>query len=213
MAAANVGQSIFKHFQPDVKLPGVVPWEEIRSRYSEREISLAEYQELGFLQLDQNRDVIENFVRDSNPLRTGFKALVEFSKKNDIAIAITSHGLDFYIIAALDSEQINIPVHAVKTYSEKSGMTFEYPYADKSCFAWPGNCKCKMLEQYRGSGDTIIYAGDSTSDACPALRADYVFARDWLTSFCKDNALKYQELDSFYDIIDYAKKRLESTND
>ncbi len=208
VAAANVGQSIFKRFQPDVMLPGVVPWEEIRNRYSDREISLAKYQELAFLQLDQSKTIIENFVRESRPLRSGFKELVEFCNNNDIAIAITSHGLDFYITAALDSEDINIPIHSVETYFEKSEMTFKYPYADKSCFAWPGNCKCKMLEQYQGSGDTIIYAGDSTSDACPALRADYVFARDWLVTFCTDNAINYQKLGSFYDIIDYAKKTI-----
>ena len=212
-ADCNVGQSILVHFQPDPSTRGVLPWEDIRSKYTERQISLAEYQELAFQQLDCSRLSIIEFVKNSHPIRLGFKELSTYSKNNDVTLAITSHGLDFYIQAALDSEEIMIPIHAVTTFGERSEMSFEYPYSDKSCFAWPGNCKCKMLEQYRNSTDLIIYVGDSISDSCPALKADYVFARDWLVGFCVENDVKFQEFSDFYDIINYVKTLKENTND
>ena len=201
-AAQNVGQMLLARFQPD----GAVPWEDVRARYTAREISLAEYQEISFRQLTATVDEQRSFVSEEGRLRDGFAELAAHCARRGVVIGIVSHGLDYYVESILRANGVDVPVHAVATSHDGGGPSFRYDFSDEGCSWWPGNCKCRLLEEYRaryGGGRPVVYAGDSTSDTCPARRADFVFARDYLARYCAEEGLPWAELPDFYAVIDY----------
>ena len=209
-AAQNVGQLLLERFQPD----GAAPWQDVRRRYTDKEISLAEYQEISFRRLTAPVEEQRRFLRESAGLRAGFAELAEHCARRGVALGIVSHGLDYYVEAILTANNIDIPFHAVTTSHADGVPSFSYGFADERCQWWPGNCKCKALEQYRRRyGGHLVYAGDSASDACPARRADFVFARAWLADFCKEQSLRYAELPDFHAVIDYVDASLETTEE
>ena len=218
-AAQNVARLLLERFQPDAAPSGAVPWQDVRQRYVDKEISLAEYQEIAFRQLTASVDEQRRYVREAAGLRPGFAELARHCAGRGVSVAIVSHGLDYYVEATLDREAIDIPYHAVTTSKVDGAPEFSYEFADEGCQWWPGNCKCRVLEEYRksdraslpagelrnGNGAHVVYAGDSASDACPAVRADFVFARGWLTDFCRENDLPHAELTDFYAVIEYVE--------
>ncbi len=204
-AAQNVARLLLERFQPDAALSGAVPWQYVRQRYVDKEISLAEYQEIAFRQLTASVDEQRRYVREAAGLRPGFAELAQHCAGRGVEVAIVSHGLDYYVEAMLDEKGVDIPYHAVTTSEVDGAPAFSYEYADEGCQWWPGNCKCRVLEDYRKNGGHVVYAGDSASDACPAVRADFVFARGWLTGFCRENDLPHAELTDFYAVIEYVE--------
>jgi 2-hydroxy-3-keto-5-methylthiopentenyl-1-phosphate phosphatase len=81
-----------------------------------------------------------------------------------------------------------------------------YRFSQDDCPWAPGNCKCYILEEYRERGHKVLYAGDGLSDTCPAKKADFVFARDGLLSFCQANDLPHRELTDFNVILEYLEE-------
>ncbi len=206
-AAQNVGQMLLERFQPE----GATPWEEVKARYANREISLAEYQEIAFRQLTAPVEEQFRYAQEAGGLRSGFAELAEHCARRGVALGVVSHGLDYYVEAILKENGVDVPVSAVATSHVDGVPSFSYDFADEGCEWWPGNCKCKALEEYRKRyGGRLVYAGDSASDACPALRADFVFARAWLAGFCKEQGLPYAELLDFHAVIDYIETHLGS---
>jgi 2-hydroxy-3-keto-5-methylthiopentenyl-1-phosphate phosphatase len=190
--------------------PGMTPgWQVIRQRFWDSEISLAEYQEKAFARLSQSKREQVSYVQANAKLRRGFHSLAEYCELNGIELAIVSHGLDYYVRALLEKEGLGrIPVFAVDTGISKTGeQTYSYKYTHAECQWTPGNCKCRLVEEYRERGHSIIYAGDGASDTCPAARADFVFARDSLLSFCQWQELPHRELTDFTVLLDYLVQR------
>ena len=208
-AVQNVGTMLLERFQPDLDAPGVVPWRAILQRYADGEISLAEYQEIAFRQITAPIGEQTAYVRANAQLRPGFAELAEWCAANDVPFAVVSHGLDYYVGALLDAEGVRVPFHCVQT-SGADGKTFEYAFADPNCAWFPGNCKCKAIELHRRDGEHIVYAGDGRSDACPATRADFVFAREPLAGICRERGLPHAPLSDFHAVLAYAKSRAEA---
>ena len=52
-----------------------------------------------------------------------------------------------------------------------------------------------------------MFAGDGVSDTCPARKADFVFAKDGLLSYCQQQGLPHLELTDFHVVVDYLKKQ------
>lgn len=207
-ATQNVGQLLLEHFQPEEGVSGVLHWRDVRQRFLNKEISLAEYQEITFRQMTVTRRDLVTYVSEKVKLRAGFSELAKYCREAAVELAVVSHGLDFYVQAALEKAGLDLPVYAVETGYEPDVSNFRYPFADEACNWWPGNCKCRILETLRSGEEPVVYAGDSASDACPALKADYVFARDWLKQFCHENDVPHAELTDFYALANYVKMQL-----
>lgn len=206
-AVQNVGQMLLERFQPDVSQPGVVHWREVSKRRADGEISLAEYQEIAFRQMTASVEEQTAYVRSNAQLRPGFAELAAYCAEHGIRLAVASHGLDYYVEALLDEHGVDVESHTVRTHGPDA-KTYEYPFADESCAWWPGNCKCMALEASRRDGEHVVYAGDGVSDACPAARADMVFAREPLAGICRERGIAYRELPDFFPVLEYAKARV-----
>ena len=210
-AVQNVGRMLLERFQPGAA-PGVVPWRAILQRYADGEISLAEYQEIAFRQMTAPVAEQTAYVRANAQLRPGFPELAEWCAANDVPLEVVSHGLDYYVGALLDEQRVSVPFHCVRT-SGADGKTFEYSFADPDCAWFPGNCKCKAVERCKRGGERVVYAGDGRSDACPAMRADFVFAREPLAGVCRERGVPHALLTDFHAVLAYAKARAEAGDD
>ena len=211
-AVQNVGQMLLERFQPDVSHPGVVHWRDVSKRRADGEISLAEYQEITFRQMTATVEEQTAYVRSNAQLRPGFAELAAYCEEHGIRLAVASHGLDYYVEALLGEHGLDVPHHTVRT-SGHDAKTYEYAFADESCAWWPGNCKCMALERSRCDGEHIVYVGDGVSDACPASRVDFVFAREPLAGICRERGIAYQELPDFFPVLEYAKTRVQASHD
>lgn len=202
-AAQNVGQLLLDRFTPDPIPSGAVHWRDVRQRFVDDEISLAEYQETAFRQVSAPRAEQARYPGEEARLRAGFPELAEYCRQRGIGIAIVSHGLDFYVRAVLAAGGVDAPCYAVDTTESEGALSFSYAFADEQCGWWPGNCKCEVLRRCRRNGEQVVYAGDSASDACPASKADFVFARGWLLGFCEERGLPHRELTDFFAVIEH----------
>ena len=165
-----------------------------------------EYQELAFGTVSADRNTLKEFVRQTATLRDGFKTLFEFCTSENIPLVIVSLGLDFYIEALLEKEDLEtIPFFAADTSFTKKGIEYSYRYKWEGCWQ-PGNCKCLVLDLYRGLGyNTVLFAGDGNSDICPAKKSDVVFARRFLETHLSQNGLSFYKLSDFSHVIEVLK--------
>jgi 2-hydroxy-3-keto-5-methylthiopentenyl-1-phosphate phosphatase len=213
-ADRNIATLLLDRFHPDPVASGIAHWHEARQRFLRREISLAEYQEISFRRLPATHGEQAAYVQGNANLRPGFTELASYCSANNVDLAIVSHGLDFYIQALLEQENVgHIPYFAVTTGREDGATTFAYTFAEAQCGWWPGNCKCKIVEEFRARGQFVIYAGDGASDTCPARRADYVFARDSLLQFCREHGVPHEALPDFHVVLQYIRSRIEGPHD
>lgn len=191
----NVAEMLLKEFGGD-------GWQRYQQQSSKRLISLKEYQERAFQTVKASRETMKDLVKERATLRPYFKALYEHCQRSNIPLAIASMGLDFYVEALLEREGMeSISYYAVDTEFTPEGINFGYRYTWDGCWQ-PGNCKCRVLEEYRRRGHTILFAGDGKSDICPADRSDLVFARRFLEEDRQEKGLPYVQLTDFSKVLD-----------
>ncbi|MBM3940527.1 MAG: HAD-IB family phosphatase [SAR202 cluster bacterium] len=205
-AEQNVATPLLERYQP-VTVAGM-HWSEMRQRFRRSELSLKEYQEYTFEAMGASREAQAQFVRETARLREGFPEMVDYCVERGIGVSIVSHGLDFYVRALLQQAHLaHLPVFAVENGEDMHGrVTFAYRFGDPACDWYHGNCKCHVLEELRERGHQVIYAGDGLSDTCPARKADFVFARAGLLSFCRACNVPHRELTDFHAVVDYLRE-------
>ena len=201
-AAQNVAELLLERFGGD-------EWREIREQFRRGESNLRTYQEDAFATTEASQQEMEAYVAQEAALRQGFVDLVRYCLANDIQVAIASNGLTFYIRALLDQHDTtrDLPVYAVETRGAPGDVDdYAYPYATATCWKW-GNCKCKVLQEYRDRGRRVFFAGDGTSDACAAGRADFVYARSKLLEHCREAGIPNQAFEAFTTVLDDLRQR------
>ncbi len=205
-AQQNVATMLLDRFQQAPLSVAAPSWRDLHKRYLQSEITLAEYQEMAFSRMAAPREEQAAYVKQEAELRPGFEELAYYCQKTGIELAIVSHGLDFYVQALLEKSGLDhLPYFAVDTGDRDGATTFSYKYTKDDCPWAPGNCKCYVLEEYRERGHKVLYAGDGISDTCPARKADYVFARGGLLSFCQAQGIPHSELTDFHVVLDYVR--------
>ena len=181
-------------------------WRHLHQQFLDRRIPLWQYQEYVFSRMSGSREEQAAFVRAHAPLRPGFQELAAFCAEHGVGLAIVSHGLDYYVEAALEEHGLaQVPFYTVETTPVDGGTAFTYGWTRPGCDWW-GNCKCRVVEGYRAQGHEVVYAADGLSDACPARQADFVFARSHLLGFCRREGIPHQEFSDFYSLIAYLRE-------
>ena len=200
-AAQNVAELLLERFGGD-------EWREIREGFRRGESNLRTYQEDAFATTEASEEEMQEYVKQKAAFREGFLELVRYCLANDIQMAIASNGLNFYIRALLDRHGLtrSMPVYAVESRGAPGDVDYAYPYATEACWKW-GNCKCKVLQEYRDKGCRVLFAGDGTSDACAAGRADFVYARSKLLEHCREMGIPHQAFEEFTVVLDDIRRR------
>ncbi len=193
-AIENVAELLLERFGTD-------GWREARRQHGEKLITLKEYQERAFNTVKVDRETMKTFVKEKATLRPYFKDLWYYCQSKGIPLAIASLGLDFYVEALLEREGLSaIPHYAATTCFTTHGIQYSYQYTWEGCWQ-PGNCKCRILKQYRSRGHSIVFAGDGRSDICPAEKSDVVFARRFLADDYRQRGLSFHELTDFQGVL------------
>jgi 2,3-diketo-5-methylthio-1-phosphopentane phosphatase len=124
------------------------------------------------------------------PLDPQFPELVALCRSHGIPVTVVSDGLDRQIIRMLARMKVDVPVLANKlSYAGDRRWTLEFPYANASCEAGAGNCKCLALTK---EPDTLrILIGDGRSDFCASETADFVLAKSALAEHCQTNGVPF----------------------
>ena len=194
VAEQNIAHVILKRF-------GKNGWRTLQQQFREGTIHAKEYFELSFDGLATSRHEMQLHVRKHGVLRNGLTQFSNYCREKGIELAIVTHGLDFYVDALLDEAGLGwLPTYAVEAIFTENGLQYGYHYTKPICTEY-GNCKCLIIEQYRSNGNKVVYIGDGISDLCPALQADFVFARSLLLEECQAKGITHMELHDFSDVI------------
>ena len=193
-AVENVAELLLTRF-------GDPTWHDVRSRFRAGELTLNDYQEITFRNIQADRETMQGYVKEHAHLRPYFKELQGYCADHGIPLAIVSQGLDFYIEALLDKEGVShVPVHAVNTHFTGQGIAYEYRYA-RPGQEHLGNSKGLVVEGYKDRGHQVIYVGDGMSDFEAATKADLLFAHRVLAEECQRRQIPYRPFKDFRDVL------------
>ena len=133
-------------------------------------------------------------------VRPGFQDLVEYCRRNDIEFRVVSNGLKFYIRAILKSIGMDsLDVFAAESEFSPTGMRVWFSGPDgnelKACF------KEAYTRYFLGQGYRVAYIGDGASDCLPARETQYIFARDALLDYCREQKLQCTPFEDFYAVL------------
>ncbi|MDM5189743.1 2-hydroxy-3-keto-5-methylthiopentenyl-1-phosphate phosphatase [Bacillus sp. DX4.1] len=185
--------------------------ETIKQKILSQEISIQEGVGQLFSLLPSNlRDDITTFIKETAVIRAGFQEFVQFVQTNHISFHIISGGMDFFIHPLL--EGLIAPNHIYCNTTDFSGETIKvnWPHpCDEHCKNKCGLCKSTLIHQLGSQGDFNIVIGDSITDLQAAKLANKVFARDFLTTKCKEHHIPYTYFETFYDVQTEVQQLLE----
>lgn len=142
---------------------------------------------------------LEKFFRETK-LDAGF--LPFYTHVSRFAkVAIVSDGLGHVIKIAMRNAALpEIPVFANKLHFVIDGIDISWPHMNPACSGGNGVCKCAVANAL--SGDSrVILIGDGKSDACLAKKADFVFAKGSLITYCESNSIPHHKFETFIDVL------------
>ncbi len=198
-AVQNVAEMLLERF-------GHPSWKQVRQRFRAGEVTLKEYQETAFRQVQAGRATMQAFVQENASLRPHFGALWQYCLAQGVPMAVVSQGLDFYIQALLDKEGFPlVPVYSVNTRFTRQGITYQYRHAHPGQ-EHLGNSKGLVVDRYRQQGHYVIYIGDGRSDFEAAQRADLVFAHKVLAEECQRQQIPFRPFQDFGSVLAAVRK-------
>ncbi|MBA4494358.1 2-hydroxy-3-keto-5-methylthiopentenyl-1-phosphate phosphatase [Paenactinomyces guangxiensis] len=190
--------SIFKYFNP----PG---WEAIKDNILAQRISIRQGvgQMFSLLPTSKKEEIIRYSI-DQAEIRPGFAEFIDFCRKNEIRLLVTSGGIDFFVYPILS--RFPIPIEDIYcNHSDFSGekIRIVWPHpCDEHCKVDCGMCKTSFIRSYKDQRYEKIVIGDSITDLAAAKLADFTIARDFLLQKCRELNLSHQPFSTFYDVID-----------
>ena len=198
-AVQNVAEMLLLEF-------GGPTWQDVRRRFRDGQLTLNQYQEITFRDIQAEPRVMQDYVKKNASLRPYFKEMWGYCRENQVPLAVVSQGLDFYIEALLEKEGCGaVPVHAVNTRFDAQGINYEYRYTVPGK-EHLGNSKGVVVDSYRDRGHYIVYVGDGMSDFEAAARADLVFAHRVLADECQRQEIPFRPFTDFGGVLQAVKE-------
>jgi len=185
----------------------------IEKKYQKNLLGHREALKQHYSRLEMTRTDFETFVRENIDLDPYFSEFYSFINNRGLNFAIVSGGFLNYIRLLFEREKIEIkhPVYAnellfadgfyrLNFYHDLDGC----PIGLKPC----GNCKHKLLDNFKQKYQEIIYIGDGWTDRCAAQLADKLLVKEdsSLEAYCKRESLDYELFHSFQGILAWFSK-------
>ncbi len=204
-AAQNAAEAMLERFADG-------EWKTLREQFRQGALTLRQYQERAFNSIPTTLEDMESAAPDLVALRPGLAELKSFCDTHAFHLAIVTNSLDFYVRGILGRTTLHdTPIHAVIARGAPGRLAYQYPHAVAWCKEWGwGNCKCRVLTEYRLDGTKVVYIGDGRSDLCVARQADFVFARSTLLDHCRALGLPHQEFSDFTDVVAALERNAET---
>ena len=132
-------------------------------------------------------------------VRRGFGELVELALARGWGFKVVSSGFHELIGPVLESEGVDVDLHANRVDARPDGWRVVWNYGD-DCGSCGESCKRALAAELAGEGE-LVYVGDGYSDRCAALLADRVFARRALAAYLEERGVPFDRFDDFHDVI------------
>lgn len=198
---------IFADFDGTIAVPDVTDlvlqrlappvWEDIERAWLAGEIDAATCMRRQIALLDADPAALHT-VLDSVELDPAFPGFAAWCEAEGIRLSIVSDGVDYFIQRILERHGLgDIPTFANAFGVSKTHYTLAHPWFEEGCAARQGVCKCAVTGDARSP---LIYVGDGRSDQCVAQRADILFAKKSLATFCTENGRPFTPFETFADV-------------
>lgn len=175
-------------------------WRRLLREYKQHKISVGEFNTRAFAMVKNDKTALLEEVKNKTRVRAGFCEMVNCCQKKGFRLVIVSNGLDFYIRAVLKELGLeNIEVHAAQASFHPEGMVVQYVGPDGKILE--DGFKDAYIKSFLQLGYRVIYIGNGDSDFPPAKYSHHVFAIGDLLGYCRDNNLKHESFDNFFDIV------------
>ncbi len=139
-------------------------------------------------------------------LDPSFDNLLTLLRRYNVHPVILSDSFTYFIQTILKNHNIrNVPVYANTVRFEGQRLIPSFPYRNSECKRC-AHCKRVHLLKPSMADKTTIYIGDGLSDICPALEADFAFAKDKLIDYLKKEKKTCLEFKYLKDVYDLLKK-------
>ena len=133
------------------------------------------------------------------------KRAAEFS----VPVAIVSDGFDFVIREVLAQHfkrspalVENLPVFSNRLIWVNGRLQVAFSEGP-ACAHGCANCKPRVIDSLRASGDATVFVGDGLSDRFAAKVSDLTFAKGKLLKFCKEHKIRHKSYESFREIEEW----------
>ena len=187
---------------------GTPGWEQGLERFKRGEITVRGLwmHEASHLRAS-DREAMERFVLETAIIRRGLPQLLAFAQERGIPVEVASSGFGFYIRAILGAAGLaSLPVASPELVFDDAGAGRAHiPEQFVDCTT-TAMCKCDRLRRLRDAGHRVLFVGDGVSDNCVAREADHLMARATLATFCDTEGIPYRPFDTFFDVIEEAKR-------
>jgi len=185
----------------------------IEKRYQKDLLGHREALEQHYSRLEMSRDDFETFVIENIDLDPYFAEFYSFINDQGLEFAIVSGGFLNYIRLLFKREKIEMkhPVYANEILFTDGFYKLNFYHDLDSCpvgLNTCGNCKHKLLENFKQKYKEIIYIGDGWTDRCAAQLADRLLVKEEssLEAYCQREHLDYELFSTFQDILAWFKK-------
>lgn len=178
-------------------------WQEINRLWERKELSTQECAEQTFRLIQAGPEEMGGLLQDIG-IDPYFPAFTRYCRQYRHPLYILSDGYDLNIQAVLQKHDIDIPYYANRLLYT-SQFHIESPHRNEAC-GLCGTCKSRLMERLTPPGRRTVYIGDGYSDTCPAAKADQVFAKGDLLTYCRQHNIAAIPFQTFHNILEHIVK-------
>ncbi len=197
-----------------IRFAGYDVWRGAEDRFKAGELTFGQLIEAIFGPITASRAEIQAFAREAAVLRPGLERFVAACRDAGRRFLLVSAGLDVYIDAVLErlapAVREHVEVRANRATCSPGGMSIAF-HGDGGGCGRCGFCKGTVVDELHARGHLVAVFGDGTADRCAADRADVVFARGRLVSYCRAQRIPFRPFETFDEVaatmFDGARRR------
>ena len=140
-------------------------------------------------------------VLDEQRLSPGFLEFLAETDRLGLPFTVASSGYDYAIeriFARHGIAHLDIAAGHIE-FSGDNTVAYTTPNSNPDCAVDNATCKCSVMGRLRNR--KTVFIGDGTADQCPAEAADFVFAKDSLIDYCRENGIAHVPFHTFADLV------------
>jgi 2-hydroxy-3-keto-5-methylthiopentenyl-1-phosphate phosphatase len=145
-----------------------------------------------------------NSLIDAIPVDPYFASFDRLARKSGCPLVIVSDGLDYVIRRTLRRAGVRRALRngdnffASSFHLEGGRASISFPHSSPECTHGCATCKPALMERH--GREPVIYIGDGLSDRFAVERADLIFAKRRLLTYCHEHGLNAHDFETFRDI-------------
>lgn len=178
-------------------------WRDWEQRWMDGQITSQECLSRQIALIQADRDTLIRFA-ENLPIDEGIVALDRRCAESGIPLTIVSDGLDLLIEAVLRQRNLlHLQVYSNHLYWDETGRpSLSFPFTLPTCASGSGTCKCALACPSNSLPTHTVYIGDGRSDQCVSAKAQTLFAKGPLQTWCEAQGIAYLPFETLTDVAE-----------